>query len=131
MYANEALRHVAELPDVLETEMQVIRVGDAALVTLPGEVFVEIGLQIKAESLAPKTFVIGLANGFVGYVPTDHALKHKRRVRDVDVPVVTARRRGGRHLNANRPVVDRVALCGGRRTRGLHFLNCIATLWWC
>lgn len=76
VYAAECLA-VAQMPPQLQTEMQTIRVGDTALVTLPGEAFVEIGLQIKARSRAPKTFVIGLANGFVGYVPTDKALKEE------------------------------------------------------
>lgn len=76
VYAEECIA-VAELPKEIQTELQVIRVGDAALVSLPGEVFVEIGLNIKATSSAPKTFAIGLANGFIGYTPTDVALQEE------------------------------------------------------
>ena len=54
-------------------EIQAIRVGDAYLVGIPGEPFVEIGLEIKRRSGLPHTFVIGLANGYLGYIPTEDA----------------------------------------------------------
>ncbi len=51
-------------------ELQALRLGDALLVTTPGETFVEIGLAIKAASPLPHTFVLGYTNGNVGYIPT-------------------------------------------------------------
>jgi neutral ceramidase len=51
-------------------EIQVLRIGDVAIVGLPGEFFVEFGLAIKQQSPARATFVAGLANGSLGYVPT-------------------------------------------------------------
>ncbi len=54
-------------------EVQVLRIGDLAWVALPGEFFVEFGLEIKKRSPARVTFVVGLANGSVGYVPTEEA----------------------------------------------------------
>ena len=57
-------------------EVQVMRLGDCALVGLPGEIFTEFGLQIKAESPFKETFVIELANGWHGYVPTREAFEH-------------------------------------------------------
>ena len=48
-----------------------MRIGDAALVGLPAEIFVRIGLDIKQWSPAPSTFVVELANGRAStYVPT-------------------------------------------------------------
>ncbi len=76
VYAIETLE-VAKLPLHLETELQVLRVGDAAIVALPGEFFAEIGIAIKERSSASKTFVVGLANDFIGYVPTDKALSEE------------------------------------------------------
>lgn len=55
------------------TETQGIRVGDAVFVSLPGEVFVELGLDIKAKSPFPYTFTVGYANDYIGYVPTKEA----------------------------------------------------------
>jgi hypothetical protein len=49
--------------------LQVVRVGDLALCAIPFEVFVEIGLELKKRSPFPRT-VVGLANGYNGYLPT-------------------------------------------------------------
>ena len=56
-------------------EVQVFRLGDAALVGLQGEPFVEAQLRIKLESPARYTFVAHFCNGDVGYVPTRRALE--------------------------------------------------------
>lgn len=56
-------------------EMQAVRIGDAALVTVMGEPFVEAQLGIKAGSPAPYTIVAHMCNGYAGYVPTAAALK--------------------------------------------------------
>lgn len=44
--------------------------GLTAIVTLPGEIFVEHGLAIKKNSPFANTMVIELANASVGYIPT-------------------------------------------------------------
>ncbi len=51
------------------------RVGDTAFVGLPGEVLVEIGLQIKQRSPFPITHVCSLTNAYVGYLCTDRAIE--------------------------------------------------------
>ena len=59
-------------PDFIKTEfviIQAIRIGDQAIVSLPFEVLVEIGLELKAKSPFPDTFTISLANGGYGYLP--------------------------------------------------------------
>ncbi len=58
----------------LEVEVQVIALGrDLAWVSLPGEIFVELGLAIKAGSPFPHTILAELANGSIGYIPTRRA----------------------------------------------------------
>lgn len=58
----------------LPLEVQVFRLGrDTAIVTLPGEIFVELGLAIKAASPFRTTIVIELANDAPGYIPTKKA----------------------------------------------------------
>lgn len=58
----------------MEIELQGIRVGDAVFIAVPAEVFVEIGLQLK--KYAPqKTFIVGIANGYIGYLPTSESYK--------------------------------------------------------
>lgn len=79
-YAREC-RLLAELPETLETEVQVLRVGDCAIVALPGEIFVELGLAIKAQSpfTAPAgaTLIASLANDYIGYVATGRAIEQE------------------------------------------------------
>ena len=55
-------------------EVQVIALGDEiAWVSLPGEIFVELGLSIKAGSPFRQTIIAELANGSIGYIPTRRA----------------------------------------------------------
>lgn len=54
----------------LEAEVQVIALGrELVWVALPGEVFVELGLSIKAASRFRQTHVVELANGSSSYIP--------------------------------------------------------------
>lgn len=54
----------------IDAEVQVIALGDElAIVSLPGEIFVEIGLAIKQGSPFAQTVIAELANGGIGYVP--------------------------------------------------------------
>jgi hypothetical protein len=57
-----------------EVEVQTIALGDEiAIVSLPGEIFVELGLALKARSPFKQTFIIELANGAIGYIPNASA----------------------------------------------------------
>ena len=49
--------------------IQAFRIGEQAMVTMPFEVLVEIGLEIKKKSPFKYTFLIELANGSYGYLP--------------------------------------------------------------
>lgn len=53
-----------------DVDVQAMRIGDQAVVALPFEVLVEIGLELKERSPFPHTMVIGMANGYLGYLPT-------------------------------------------------------------
>lgn len=68
-------RRVARLAEKLtrgpiEAEIQLMAIGPIRWVTLPGEPFVETGLALKQ---AGADFVIGYANGYVGYLPIRRA----------------------------------------------------------
>ena len=62
-------------PRDLPVEQICLALGDSALLTFPGELYTEIGQYIKAHSPFRRTFVIGLANGYVGYIPTQKAIE--------------------------------------------------------
>ncbi len=58
----------------LEVEVQVVALGDRlAWVSLPGEIFVELGLAIKQDSPFGRTIVAELADGAIGYIPSRRA----------------------------------------------------------
>jgi hypothetical protein len=59
---------------LVPAEVQVLAVGEAALVAIPGEYFCRFGLDIKAQSPFPHTWIAGTANGCVGYIPTAEAM---------------------------------------------------------
>ncbi|HUY88484.1 MAG TPA: hypothetical protein VMV10_07105 [Pirellulales bacterium] len=65
------LRLARKLSDEpLDAEVQAMRVGPIAWVSLPGEPFVETGFALKD---AGATFVVGYANGYLGYLPIRRA----------------------------------------------------------
>jgi hypothetical protein len=51
-------------------EVMAVRIGDVAMVGLPGEIFCEFGMQIKQQSPFKNTLVMGLANDNRRYFPT-------------------------------------------------------------
>lgn len=55
----------------LHAELTALRIGDFRLVTFPGELTVEIGLNLKRRAPARFTFVAGHCNGYIYYLPTE------------------------------------------------------------
>ncbi|MDF1658573.1 MAG: neutral/alkaline non-lysosomal ceramidase N-terminal domain-containing protein [Verrucomicrobiales bacterium] len=72
--SHYALRilNLAEVPETTEVAIQAIRIGDQAIVALPFEVLVEIGLELKKRSPFPRTLIVEIANGAFGYLPPPH-----------------------------------------------------------
>jgi neutral ceramidase len=50
--------------------VQVLRLGDVCIATTPCETFAETGLEFRERSPFEKSFVVELANGYYGYMPT-------------------------------------------------------------
>jgi neutral ceramidase len=69
IYAERTLR-LAEYPENTTLPLQVLRIGDVVIGTMPCEVFCEIGLEFK-QRLQPKSaFMVELNHGYFGYLPT-------------------------------------------------------------
>lgn len=60
----------------LEVEVVGLKVGEFVLITFPGELTVEIGLNIKKTSPHKPTFVAGYTNGYIYYTPTAKQLEN-------------------------------------------------------
>lgn len=61
----------AEQP--LRLELAALRLNQTALLFVPGELFVELGLAIQQRSPAALTMVVGYAEDWLGYFPPDAA----------------------------------------------------------
>lgn len=56
-----------------KTWLQVILLGDIAIVGVPGEFFTKLGILIKRYSPFRYTYVVSLANDWIGYIPDKEA----------------------------------------------------------
>lgn len=69
------LHEQIERHPLYDYEIQVLRIGDAAFIGLPGEPFAETGLQMKLASPAFSTYIVHNTQ-FAGYIPTREAFRH-------------------------------------------------------
>lgn len=69
----------------LAYEVQAIRIGNAAIVALPGEPFVEGQLAIKQNSPAAMVQVAHMSSHYVGYLPTREAASRNGHESNADV----------------------------------------------
>jgi len=74
-YIQEALWIMERNQKEEEIELQALAIGNSILVGIPAEYFVEYGLDIKSNSPFKYTFIVGLANGYVGYIPTTESFE--------------------------------------------------------
>jgi hypothetical protein len=70
IYARETVQ-LAGFPARLATPVQALRIGDMAIVGLPGLPFCQIGMNIKTRSPLRPTMTVALANDHAGYLPTE------------------------------------------------------------
>jgi neutral ceramidase len=87
-YVALLLRRLWESAETIAVEQTCFAVGGCAFLTFPGELYTEIGLRIKAASPFDATYIIGLADGYIGYIPTRQAIAeggYAEDTRHVDV----------------------------------------------
>ena len=69
IYAERTL-WMSKQPESAKFPLQAFRIGEVGIVTFPNEPFCEIGLELKQRSPFKPTFVVELAHGSFGYLPT-------------------------------------------------------------
>lgn len=65
-----------EFPRTYLAEVQVMRIGDLILASVPGEIFVEYALELRsrvAQDTGLSCCLVGYANGYIGYIVTPRA----------------------------------------------------------
>ncbi len=60
----------------IDVELIGMRIGDFVLTSFPGELTVQIGLNLKQRSPHDLTFVAGYTNGYIYYAPTTEQLRN-------------------------------------------------------
>ena len=93
----QSVRTSTPLPTV-PAELNALSFGDAALVSGPGEIFNEIGVEIKTRSPIGGTCYVGYTNGRIDYVPVPSAypeggyeVTHLCRVGPQAAPMIVAK----------------------------------------
>ena len=74
-YALETVRMYENPQSAATLEVMAVRIGGLSIVTIPGELFVEFSIAIKAASGFDYTMVSSLTNGSFGYILTREALE--------------------------------------------------------
>ena len=72
----EALKEMAEKGEEVpqqQCEIQAMRLGDTLLASMAGEIFNELGQEVKDALGRGRTFFLGYANGYCGYIPTSES----------------------------------------------------------
>jgi hypothetical protein len=77
IYAERTLRlaEQAKSSPIIRLPLQVLRIGDIGIGTMPCEVFCEIGLEFKRTSKLQPAMLLSLAHGYFGYLPS---VRHHR-----------------------------------------------------
>jgi hypothetical protein len=69
IYAQRTMR-LGEYPETTTIPLQVLRIGEVCIGTMPCEVFCEIGLDFKKRAALKPAWMVELAHGYFGYLPT-------------------------------------------------------------
>jgi neutral ceramidase len=75
---KDKLEQMSHVPTTVRTELQVLRIGDIAIIGIPGELFSSLGEEIRMKSPAKHTLIVGYANDCVGYILSQEAARLQR-----------------------------------------------------
>jgi hypothetical protein len=75
-------RNQAAGKKTIDVEVMGLRIGDFRMVSFPGELTVQIGLNLKQASPHEFTFIAGYSNGYIYYSPTAEQLRNVGRAQE-------------------------------------------------
>lgn len=64
------IQRLAQASPATKSPVQILRIGDICIGTTPTETFAETGVEFRKRSPFAKSFMVELANGYYGYMPT-------------------------------------------------------------
>lgn len=65
--------------------VQAIKIADVCFICLPGEIFVNIGLELKKKSPFEKAVIIENCNSYCGYIPTKEAFSENSDLYEISL----------------------------------------------
>lgn len=71
-WTDDVLRDLDSRPETLETEVQVLRIGDVYFAAHAAELFSTLGLDLRRRWEQEGLFVLGYSNGSIGYMPDEY-----------------------------------------------------------
>ena len=74
IYAQRAMK-LDGYPETTTIPVQIVRIGDIGIGTMPCEIFCEIGMEFKDRSPLANSFMVELAHGYFGYLPTPRQME--------------------------------------------------------
>ncbi len=77
LLSNHQKSYLASKDKLLHAEVNAFKMGGFVLVTFPGELSTQIGLNIKEKSPYDFTYISAYTNGYTYYAPTDEQLKNR------------------------------------------------------
>jgi len=72
-FKNRRDKLASQSGQIRKSWLQVIMLGDIVFVSVPGELFAELGMEIKRRSPFRYTYIIGYSNDAIGYLPDREA----------------------------------------------------------
>ena len=76
-WTTDMLEILDTRPEVLQVEVQAIRIGDIFLAANPAELFTSLGLDLRRQWPDENLFILGYSNGSIGYLPDALAFGHQ------------------------------------------------------
>ncbi|MEO5802640.1 MAG: hypothetical protein ABIR24_03855 [Verrucomicrobiota bacterium] len=76
-WTDEILPVINSRPEILETEIQALRIGDIYFSANPSELFTTLGLDLRQCWPHEDLFMLSYANGSIGYLPDAHDIERK------------------------------------------------------
>jgi len=76
-WTEAILPNLNSRPELIETEVQAMRIGDLWLVAHSSELFSSLGLELRRRWPHPDLFMLGYSNGAIGYLPDAYDVARK------------------------------------------------------
>ena len=76
IFATQLLSFHSAMPPLYSVPLQVLQMGNIYLCCIPGEPFVEIGLELKKSVERGTVVPVSLAGGYFGYIPLETCFDH-------------------------------------------------------